>query len=203
MSIASKIFNRTNTKLIAALSIPMGMAWIFWYSQRTADIEYREFEKSQKENPIADRVVVSNYEIKEVDASNVVKWRLVAKKGSTDEAGITHLEDVDVSYYEDGTGAVKVRLIAPSGEAEQSTHYVKLTSSNGKRVNCQGDSGKLTLTADTVELTKKNQFTASGGVTIVFDGVAKVTGNQADGKLDAGGVKDFIIRGNTHAVIAM
>jgi hypothetical protein len=64
----------------------------------------------------------------------------------------------------------------------------------------EGEKGKGTLIAEVVELDKKNQFTASGGVNIVSE-VAKVTGKTATGVISKNGMSDFKIIGGTHASI--
>jgi hypothetical protein len=48
---------------------------------------------------------------------------------------------------------------------------------------------------------EKNQFLASGGVNIIWPGVAKVTGNEATGSLKSTDLKNLTIKGNTHAAI--
>jgi hypothetical protein len=52
-----------------------------------------------------------------------------------------------------------------------------------------------------LELEKKNQFKATGGVNIAM-GVAKVTGNYATGRFGKKDLEDLKIIGNTHAIIA-
>jgi hypothetical protein len=94
-----------------------------------------------------------------------------------------------------------MRLIAPQGEANASTKYVQLTSDAGSLVQAEGAGGKAKLEAAKIELMKKNQFIASGGVTIEWPNVAKVTGDMAAGRIDLSDFKDFKIVGNTHAQI--
>jgi len=52
-----------------------------------------------------------------------------------------------------------------------------------------------------LELEKKNQFKATGGVNIAM-GVAKVTGNYATGRFGKKELEDLKIIGNTHAIIS-
>ena len=52
-----------------------------------------------------------------------------------------------------------------------------------------------------LELTKKNGFKATGGVNIVWSGVAKVTGDYATGVFGKKELEDLKIIGNTHAII--
>jgi hypothetical protein len=196
----SLIFNRSNLKMLLALAIPGGIACLFWWAQHTADKEITDLGKKIKENPIQDRIVLDNYELKEVDDSNKVRWQLVARKGIVDQSTqIVTLQDVKVEYY-DGD-KIKMRLIAPLGEANQATKYVKLTGENGRRVEAEGQEGKAKMLASTVELKEKNKFLASGGVNIVWPQVAKVTGNSATGTVDLSDFKHFKIMGNTHALI--
>ncbi len=202
MSVASAIFNRGNLKLLVALAIPGLIGWAFVYSQKAADIEVAAVRKAQKENPITDRVVLDNYSLKEVTDSNQIRWQLVAKQGTVQPSGHeVMLKDVTVEYF-DGD-KLKMRLNSPVGEAVESTKYVKLESANGRRVVAEGEEGKARLEAEKVELKEKNKFLATGGVTIVWPEVAKVTGNYATGTIDVNNLNNFKIVGNTHAVITV
>jgi hypothetical protein len=199
MAVTSAIFSRGTLKLLIALAIPAGIAWVFIYAQQQANIEVDKYKDDIKSNPSNDRVTVTNYELKEVDDANQIRWQLVAKKGIIEPGNqAVALEDVKVEYFDGKT--MKMRLISPRGEANEAAHYVRLTGDGQRKVTAQGQEGKGSLEARTVELTKKNQFTASGGVNISSE-VAKVTGNSATGTIDKGGIKDFKIVGNTHAEI--
>ncbi len=205
MSVVAQVFNRGVLKLLLALAIPASIAWFFLYSQQQADKQISDYKKEQKANPTTDRVIIKDYGLKEVDDSNHIRWQLLAAAGvvSPDNQNVT-LEDVKVEYYDSATKALKMRLIAPTGTANQSTRYVKLTAPDGKYVIAEGEGGKSKFQSKVVELIKKNQFLASGGVIIDWPGVAKVSGNSASGSIDlAAGPKNFKIVGNTHAEIAV
>lgn len=187
--------------MIIALAIPVGIAALWMYSQKMANLEVEQYRQEQKTNPNTDCVTVDNYALKEVDDKNHIRWQLLATKGVFEPNNKdVALSDVKVEYF-DGK-KLKLRLIAPSGKANESNRYVKLGSQNGKRVVAEAEEGKARLEAEKVELNKKNQFVASGDVNIVWQGAAKVTGNMATGSLEKGAaLKDLKIIGNTHAII--
>lgn len=193
---------RNFLKVVGALSIPAGIGWFFWYSQEQANIEVENYKKEQKSAPTTDTVVVNNYQLKEVDDLNHIRWQLVSEKGrlAPNNKDVV-LDKVKVEYF-DGPN-VKMRIYAPKGEANQETRFVKLMSQDKERVRCEGDGGKSKFESDQVELTKKNQFLATGGVIIEWSEVAKVTGRSATGTIDKGGIKNVIVRGGTHAIINM
>lgn len=189
-------------KFVVALAIPAGIAWFFIQSQEKARIEVENYEKEQKLNPTVESVVIKDYELKEIDDFNHIKWHLTAKEGKmAPNNKDVFLDSVVVEYY-DGPN-VKMKIVAPTGTANQDTKYVKLTAGSGRRVEAEGDGGKSKFIADTVELTKKNQFLASGGVIINWSEVAKVTGNSATGTIDKTGINQVKVIGNTHAIINM
>jgi hypothetical protein len=191
-------------KFLLALSIPGAMVGFFFYAQNQADTQVKEFEKNQKEHPDTDKMSVDNYQLKEVGDDNLVRWCLVAKQGTlmpvTKDA---FLQNVKVDYFEDKK--VKLTLSAPLGIANEVTHRIELhadPNAKASRVMCIGEDGKAKLDAAKVELKQKNTFVASGGVNIVWPGVAKVSGNQATGSLAKGAdLKNIKIVGNTHALI--
>ena len=87
-----------------------------------------------KNNPLSSGINVTNYELKEVDDFNNIKWQLVAKKGSLAENNKdVELDNVTVRYF-DGPN-VKMSITAPVGHANQDTKYVKLLSRDGKSWN--------------------------------------------------------------------
>jgi len=194
--------NRGALKLFAALAIPASIAWFFYYANDQANIEVAKFKEEQKDKKIVDRVEIKNYGLKEVDDSNQIRWQLVAKTGSVDPNGHdVSLEDVKVEYFDKVTRALKMRLTAPIGKANQQTRAVKLFGNDNTYVVAEGGN-QSRFQCKQVELIKKNQFLASGGVIIDWPGVAKVSGNSASGSTDLGaGPKDFKVMGNTHAQI--
>jgi lipopolysaccharide-assembly LptC-related protein len=186
--------------MLVALSIPVGIALLFWWAQKTADQQIAETQTTLSKTESKDVITLDDYRLKEVDDSNRIRWQLVAKKGIVDQGTqIVTLRDVQVEYY-DGD-KIKMRLVSPVGEANQQTKYVKLSGEKGRRVEAEGEDGKAKMLAATVELKEKNKFLASGGVNIVWPQVAKVTGNSATGTVDLADFKHFKIMGNTHALI--
>ncbi|MBA3859765.1 MAG: hypothetical protein C0507_22895 [Cyanobacteria bacterium PR.3.49] len=200
--ILGKIFSKNTLKFIAALSIPGLLIYFWYYSKEQARIEMESYQQEQKANPLQDRVTIDNYQLKEVDDSNQVRWQLVAKSGTMNSGTKdVNLEDVMVEYF-DGK-KLKMRLKAPVGLANESTRKVRLDADKDSRVVAEGEEGKGTMTASKVELTKKNQFEATGGVNIIMPGVAKVTGNSAVGSFGKGGIEKLRVIGNTHSVVSM
>jgi hypothetical protein len=202
MTAGTPVINRGALKLIAALAVPASIGWFFYYANQQANMEVEQFKKEQKDNPIAERVEIKNYGLKEVDDSNQILWQLIAKTGSVDPNGHdVSLEDVKVEYFDKLTHALKMRLTAPIGQANQQTRAVKLFGKDNIYVVAEGGN-QSRFQCKQVELIKKNQFLASGGVIIDWPGVAKVSGNSASGSTDLGaGPKDFKVMGNTHALI--
>jgi lipopolysaccharide export system protein LptC len=205
MSVATMVFNRNFAKVIFALAIPASIGYFFWYSQQQANIEVEKYKQEQKNNPTSDSLVIQNYGMKEVDDGNHLRWELTAESGQMMPDGKNvRLDGVVVQYFDPTTKAMKMRLKAPVGLANQETKFVKLEGKDGKKVLAEGEAGKCKFVCDAVELSKKNQFTATGGVIIEWSGVAKVSGNSATGSTNmAAGPKDFKVVGNTHAEIAV
>lgn len=206
MSVASMVLNRSTMKLVFALAIPASIAWFFVYSQQQATIEVDKLKKEQQAHPMEEKTVIENYGIKEIDDLNRIRWQLTARSGTLMPNGKdVELEDVKVEYYDPTTRELKMRLVAPFGQADQSTKYVKLQAKNGKNVMAEGGQGaKTKFSSRIVELIKKNQFLATGGVIIDWPGVAKVSGDSASGLTDlSSGPKNFKVVGNTHAEIVM
>jgi uncharacterized protein YneF (UPF0154 family) len=186
-------------KLLLALSIPAVLIGGFFYAKKQAEVQLAEHEKFQAEHPPVQQVTVDNYELKEIDATGIQKWHLKAKQGMM-ESTTKDVNLVEVSMRCFDGPRVKMSFSAPTGVANEITHLVKLTSAPGKPVLCEGDGGAK-LAAPKVELKEKNQFIASGGVTIVYPGVAKVTGSTVTGSLKDADLKNFKIVGRTHALI--
>jgi len=196
----SQILSRGPWKLILALAIPSAIFGLWFYAKNEAEREVGLTATQIKKNPINEKICVTDYQLKEIDDSNHLRWRLMAAQGVTDP--VTRdvaLKKVNVDYF-DGT-KIKIRLSAPLGLANESTRAVKLDSADKTRVVAEGEEGKARLMATKVELMKKNQFQATGGVNIVWPGVAKVSGDKAEGSLASADLKKLKIMGNTHAVI--
>ncbi len=198
--IVSRIFNRSTYTLLAALSVPV-LFYVFWnYANNQANMMVKETSGAIKKNVNQDKISVDDYNLKEVNDSNEVKWLLAAKTGVIDPVTKdVNLDTVHVDYFDGAT--LKMRISSPIGLANENTHMVKLFAQGGKRVEAQGEGGKAKLDAQKIELMEKNQFLASGGVNIIWPGVAKVTGNEATGSLKSTDLKNLTIKGNTHAAI--
>lgn len=204
MSIGSIVLNRNIFKFALALAIPAGIGYIFWYSQDQANKEVEQYKAEQKNRgEVKQEVVIKNYALKEIDDLNRVRWQLVAATGTLKENGKdVEMTDVKVEYFDPITKELKMRMVAPYGTGDQSTKYVKLMSKGHQKVVAEGQGGKSKLTSTTVELIKKDQFLATGGVNIDWPGVAKVSGDSATGGTNlSGGPKNFKVMGNTHAEI--
>lgn len=201
MSLVQKVFNLQTLKLVGALAIPSGLIWLFIHSQNAANKAVQEYNEDKVKNPSAENVTINNYQLKEVDDGNHIRWHLSAKTGTVGTSNHdVSLTDVNVEYY-DGPN-IKMRLAAPIGDANENTKQVVLSGAQGRPVIAEGGlDGKAHLEAAKVELTKKNQFLATGDVNIFLPGVAKVHGDQAEGSTDLSSVKDLKIRGNTRTQI--
>ncbi len=192
---------KNTVKFLAAVSIPAGIIWAFMAAKQGAEIEYDTEIAKMKANPTSTGTFVDKYELKEVDDNNTIRWQLVARKGTTSDNKKFKIEDIKIKYF-DGPN-VKMEVGAPLGNVDADTRFVKLMSEKGRRVRGEGESGKSVFEAETIELDKQNQFFATGGVIIEWSEVAKVTGNEARGKLSKEGIQNVKVRGNTHAVIAV
>ncbi len=196
----NKMFNQNSMKLILALAIPTGLISFWLYAQHEAKVDVDQYKEEQKEHPNSNKIQVENYELKEIDDNNTLKWRLMAMHGESDpETKDVDLTEVNVDYF-DGK-KIKMRLSAPTGLANEATKKVELRSTSARRVTCEGEEGKSELAANKVELMKKNQFAATGGVNIVWPGVAKVTGDRAEGSLANTDLNNLKVIGHTHASI--
>lgn len=196
-----RIFNVGVLKLVLALSILFGIVGLIYYAHNQADKELKAFENEKKEET-SDSVVVDNYELKEISDDNTTRWQLTAKKGTMEPTSKdVELEDVKVNYYKEGK--VSMTLAAPSGKANELTRKIFLHSVGDKKVSVSGDEKQAQLETKDLELTKNNQFIATGGVNIMWPGVAKVTGNNAHGSFVKGNLQKLVISGNTHALVDM
>lgn len=187
-------------RFLFALSIPALLVWFFLNSERKANLEVQQYQEEQKANPTTDNVIINDYQIREVDDENKLRWQLISKQGKIiPETKDVDLYEVLVEYYEGPL--VKMKLKAPKGIANEHEHWVELLSSGNTLVRCESDGGKSRFSCKKVKLTKKNQFQADGGVIIEWAEVAKVTGDQATGVLGSSGVQTVTVRGNTHSII--
>lgn len=202
MSLAISIHTpwvRNTFKFVAALSIPVGLIWFYNHSKTEAERQFAETHKIITEDKTADLIKIDNYELKEVDDNNHVRWELLADSGSTADRKKYEVRNIKVKYY-DGPN-VKMEISAPIGKVDEETRFVTLTSDKGHRVRAEGEGGKSLFETETVELDKNNKFFATGGVIIEWTEQARVTGNEARGKLDKSGLQEVKVCGHTHAVI--
>lgn len=195
-----RFINLGALKLLLALGILFGIVGLVYYAQKQADQELKEFSKEHKKEKALEAVTVDNYELKQIGDDNVIHWRLTAKTGTMEPATKdVALVDVKVKYYKEGKESME--LVAPTGKANEITRIIVLSSKGDKKVSIRGDEKQATLQTEELELTKNNQFKATGGVNIMLPGVAKVTGNNAHGSFVKGNIDKLVICGNTHAKI--
>jgi hypothetical protein len=206
MSLFSFLLTRQFWKWMLALAIPGSIAYFFWYSHQQANLEFDKWQVEQKEHPISNSVVIKDYSMKEVDDSNKVRWQLIADTGTLSPNGKdVDLTNVKVEYFDAKSHDLKMRMQAPIGHANQDTKFVKLNCDKKTRVVADGGGFKKShFECSQVELIKKNEFLASGGVIIDWPGVAKISGSLASGSTDmSSGPKNLKVIGNTHAEIAV
>lgn len=104
---------------------------------------------------MSSNVVIQNYELKEVDDSNKIKWILAAKKGIMEaDTKDVNLTGVHMNYF-DGD-VVKMKVVAPVGVANDKTHKVLLNSDAKEKVVAEGEAGKSRLETSRLELEKKS-----------------------------------------------
>ena len=96
-----------------------------------------------------------------------------------------------------------MKLTAPVGLANELSRMIVLKGDNGKKVVAEGTDKSARMETQRLELTKKNQFIATGGVNIVWPGVAKVKGDKAEGTMANATIDHFFIRGNTRSIVDM
>ena len=202
-AVISVLFNKSVQnvlKLLLALGILFGIVGLIYYAHQKADVELNQFSKEQKKEDASEAITIDNYELKEVDAENALHWKLSAKKGVLEpNTKDVKLVDVEVNYYKEKK--VGMHLQAPVGTANELTRIIVLNSLGDKKVRVNGDEKQAQIETSKLELTKNNQFLATGGVNIVMPGVAKVSGKTAEGKFTQTNLDSFVIRGNTHATI--
>ena len=140
MSAISMIFNRNALKLVAALAIPSSIAYFFYFSQQQANRELEQYKKEQATHATSEELVVNDYEMKEVDDSNRLRWLLKSHEGKLMPNGQdVELKGVKVEYYDPTTKALKMSITAPLGVANQTTKYVKLNADKTGRVIADGN----------------------------------------------------------------
>ncbi len=190
-------------KLGLALGILLGLSGFIYFAYEKAERDMEYFDKTKDEKTMSEDITVDDYELKEVDDQNRLQWQLKAKKGvRVQKTRDVALKSVEVKYYNEGK--VSLKLIAPVGRANENTRIVILSSDDKDKVLGIGVEKQTRLETKEMKLTEKNQFIATGGVNIDWPGVAKVTGDKAEGVMSATRFVDhLIIRGNTHARLRM
>src|SRR5579883_760443 len=130
-----------------ALAIPSLIVWAWFSAKNAADIEMTKYKAEQANNPTTKNVIVKDYELKEVDDSNRIRWQLKAKQGKVlgDTNSQVALEGVTMIYKDPETGETKMSLMAPEGEANQVTRFVRLTGKGKDRVSAIGQGGKAQM----------------------------------------------------------
>ncbi|MBU6451526.1 MAG: LPS export ABC transporter periplasmic protein LptC [Cyanobacteria bacterium REEB67] len=187
-------------KFVLAAGILGGLVGLLWFADYTAKEETRKYNAELKAHPMAQKITFDDYELKEVDDNNTLRWKLKAKRGvlepTTKDVILTM---INIEYYSEGK--VKMKVIAPEGVVNQLSRQVKLKCNPQVNVVAEGEEGKSRLETKSLELTKKNQFIATGGVNINMSGVAKVSGDYATGVFGKSELQDVKIIGHTHATI--
>lgn len=198
----SRIFNMGTLKLAAALTILFGLVYLVWYAHQQAEEEMRRFNAEQSEKNKDSSVTVDNYELTEISNDNQMRWRLRAGSGVVEPSSKdVALSKVEVIFYKDGKDSML--LTAPTGKVNEISRKIILTAKEKELVVAIGIDDKKRLEAKHLELTKKNEFKATGGVNIVLPGVAKVSGDTAEGGLSGSSMGKMCVRGNTHSVIGI
>jgi len=195
-----KVFNKNAILLCVALAIPVVLIWFWNYANTRARTTVDAAKGELHRNLNQENISVEEYQLKEVNDNNELRWILNAAHGVMNpKTKDVDLDVVKVDYY-DGL-KVKMRLAAPIGKANEGTKEIALYSTSKQKVEAEGEEGKSKMLAAKVELVKNNQFLATGGVNILWPGVAKVSGDRAEGSLASTDLKNFKIIGNTHASI--
>lgn len=187
-------------KMLLALGILGGIVGSIYYAQIHADKEMKKFQESSKSSDPEDTITIDNYELKEVDDTNALKWILTAKKAILEPATrLVDLKDIEVKYY--SGPKISLRLQSPLGKANEATKVVTLTSDDKAKVIGIGEENQTRLETKAMELRKKNEFVCTGGVNIDWPGVAKVTGNTAQGTISSSKMQNMLVKGNTHSIL--
>jgi len=187
-------------KLVLALGILGSIVGLLFYAQYESKVEQAQYEKDKAAHPMAEKITIDNYELKEIDDFNHMKWRLQAKSAVIEPVTKdVNLTMINVEYFDEGK--VKMKVMAPQGVCNQVSHEVKLRGGSNINVVAMAEEGKSRLETKDLELTKKNQFIATGGVNINMSGVAKVTGDRATGVFGKSELQDVKITGNTRSII--
>lgn len=193
------IFKTDAAKFILALGILGTLVGLMFYAQNMANRIEKEAAEERKNNPTAETTSIDNYELKEIDDFNHIRWILKARRAVMEKDRRFLLDSINMQYFDEGKE--KMHLVAPIGVANEATKQIQLDSTAQQKVICEGQERKSRLETTKLELTKKNQFIASGGVTIDWTGVAKVTGDHATGVIGKADLEDLKIVGHTHTIL--
>lgn len=202
----SRIFEKLKPflKFVLAIGILLGLSGFIYFAHQQATVEWEAFEKDESnKDSMTNEIRIDNYELKEVDDNEQLKWILSAKSGILEpKTKDVNLKEIVVKYFNEGE--VSMTISAPQGIANELTRKILLTSNKTAKVMGIGAKKNTKLITDKLELTKINQFSASGGVNIEWPGVAKVTGKTAEGVMSPTKFVDkLVLRGDVHARLSM
>ncbi|MBZ0189602.1 MAG: LPS export ABC transporter periplasmic protein LptC [Candidatus Obscuribacterales bacterium] len=121
-------------KLCLALGIVAGLVGSIYLAKQSAEDQMKDFEKNKEQDgAMGSEITVKNYNLREVDGNNKLRWELNAasgvRNGKTADVDLTGIE---VKYYNEGQ--VSFNLSAPVGKASELTHVIVLSSKDGKKV---------------------------------------------------------------------
>ncbi len=189
-------------KFVLAMGILFGLTGLVYFAQNKAEKEMKDYNESQVDDPLADSMIVDNYELKEVNDENELRWKLTAVRGILDPGTKdVKLTGIIMNYFKEGK--LTMKLTAPVGLANEVSRLIVLKADEGKKVIAEGTDKGAMMETQKLELTKKNGFIATGGVNIVWPGVAKVKGDKAEGTMANATIDHFVIRGNTRSIVDM
>ncbi|MBK7836400.1 MAG: LPS export ABC transporter periplasmic protein LptC [Candidatus Obscuribacter sp.] len=126
------IFRTDAFKLILALSILGTIVGLMFYAQNMANRIEKEAEEQRRLNPTAVTTSIDNYELKEIDDANHIRWILRAKRAVLEKDRKFSLDSIDMQYFDDGKE--KMHLIAPIGMADEASRQIQLDSNDKQKV---------------------------------------------------------------------
>ena len=191
-------------KFMLAIGILLGLSGFIYFSNKEANKQWKEFgETKDNDSAMSDEIWVQKYEMKEVDDTEKIHWILKAEKGLMDpKTKDINLNGIEVKYYNEGE--VSMTISSPVGQANEISRKILLTSNEKGKVIGIGATKNTRLETSELKLEKKNKFIATGGVSIVWPGVAKVTSKTAEGEMSPTKfVDNLVLRGNVHTRLGM
>src|SRR5215813_7534260 len=122
----SRLLNKGTLKLVAALSILIGLISLVYYAHKQAEEEMRRFEAEQNEKNKDSSVTVDNYELTEISNENQLRWRLRAGSGVVEpHSKDVALKKVEVVFFKEGKDSML--LTAPTGKVNEISRMIILT----------------------------------------------------------------------------